>query len=138
MKTSARTKLVTVDEYLQLLPIDARRSLEHIRSIIKKTIPDATEKISYGMPTFFLGRALVGYAAFKNHCSFFPYSKAVTTNFASELSQYETSAGTVRFPIGERLPASLIKKIVLARIMENELRNEKKKGADKSRKRRSY
>ena len=133
MKASARAKIVTVDDYFQLLPIDARKSLEHIRTTIKKFVPDATEKISYGMPTFFLGRVLFGYAAFTNHCSVFRYSKSVTSKFAPELSRYETSAGTIRFPSGDRIPASLIKKIVLARIAENTLRDEKKKGTKKSR-----
>jgi uncharacterized protein YdhG (YjbR/CyaY superfamily) len=127
-KSSAvkKVKLTTADEYLRSLPTDVRKALEHVRSTIKTIVPDATEKISYGMPTFFLDRALVGYAAFKNHCSLFPWSRTTIKNFAVELSQYETSAGTIRFPASKPLPAPLLKKILLARIEENALRNEKR------------
>jgi uncharacterized protein YdhG (YjbR/CyaY superfamily) len=115
-----KTKTVnTVDEYLEVLPDEKRKTLEFIRSTVKKLVPEATEKLSYGMPTFFTDRALVGYAAFTNHCSFFPWSKQTLKNFSDELSSYKTSAGTIQIPLGKNLPASLIKKIVLARLVEH-------------------
>jgi uncharacterized protein YdhG (YjbR/CyaY superfamily) len=68
------------------------------------------------------GRSLVYYAAFKNHCSFFPASYEVMETFAMELERYDVEKGTIRFPIGEPLPAPLVKKMVKARIRENEAR----------------
>lgn len=109
----------TVDEYLAAVPSDMRAALQTIRTQVKKLVPSATEKISYGMPTFFTHRALVGYAAHKEHCSFYPWSGVTLKNFAKELSGFETSAGTVRFTVDKPIPASLIKKIVLARLLEH-------------------
>jgi uncharacterized protein YdhG (YjbR/CyaY superfamily) len=94
----------SVDEYLALVPDDARAALEKLRKTIKTAAPDTTETISYQMPTFkYRGRALVGFAAFKNHCSLFPYSAKVMDLCKAELESYETSKGTIRFPF-ERPP----------------------------------
>lgn len=82
--------------------------------------PEATEGISYGMPAFRYKGALVGYAAFKKHCSFFPMSPAVIEAFAEELKAYRTSKGTIQFAMDKPLPAGLVKKLVKARIAENE------------------
>ena len=89
--------------------------------------PEATEGISYGMPAFRYKGALVGYAAFKKHCSFFPMSPAVIEAFAEELKAYRTSKGTIQFAMDKPLPAGLVKKLVKARIAENE-----RKGANRS------
>jgi len=111
----------TVDDYLATLPADARATLEKLRKTIKAAAPKATEGISYQMPMFKHHGMLVGFAAFKDHCSFFPGAKPVAT-FKDELKDYKTSKGTIRFPIGKPLPAALVKKIVKARIEENETR----------------
>ena len=111
----------TVDDYLATLPEDARATLEKLRKTIKAAAPKATEGISYQMPMFKHHGMLVGFAAFKDHCSFFPGAKPVAT-FKDELKDYKTSKGTIRFPIGKPLPAALVKKIVKARIEENETR----------------
>lgn len=116
----------SVDEYLSHVPEDARAALESLRKTIKAAAPHTTETISYQMPTFkYRGRALVGFAAFKNHCSLFPYSTKVMASCKRELRSYETSKGTIRFPINRPLPAALVKKIVKTRIAEIEARNSK-------------
>jgi uncharacterized protein YdhG (YjbR/CyaY superfamily) len=115
-------KAKSVEEYLAAHPDDVRATLEKIRQAIKAAAPMATEKISYGMPSFHHQGYLVYYAAWKNHCSFFPASNEVMETFAKELERYDVSKGTIRFPIGKPLPATLVKKIVKARIRENEAR----------------
>jgi uncharacterized protein YdhG (YjbR/CyaY superfamily) len=112
-------KAVSVDAYLADLPDDARATLEKIRRAITAAAPKASETIAYGMPAFdYAGRPLVYYAAFKNHCSFFPASYAVMEAFSEELEPYDVEKGTVRFPIGKPLPAALVKRIVKARVRE--------------------
>jgi uncharacterized protein YdhG (YjbR/CyaY superfamily) len=112
-----------VEDYLSQVPEEARAALEQLRKTIKAAAPDTTETISYQMPTFkYKGRALVGFAAFKTHCSLFPYSDGVMDSLKDELQSYETSKGTIRFPADRPLPAALVKKIVNARIEEIERR----------------
>ncbi len=119
------TPAKTVDGYLAALPEEARATLEKIRKAIKAAAPKATEVISYQMPMYKHHGMLVGFAAFKDHCSFFPGAKPVAT-YKDELKAYETSKGTIRFPIGKPLPAALVKKLVKARIAENEKRASEK------------
>jgi uncharacterized protein YdhG (YjbR/CyaY superfamily) len=110
-----------VDEYLAKVPKGAREALEKLRKAIRATVPEATEAISYAIPAFKLhGRALVWYAAFKNHCSFFPLTSTVRERYGKELERYDTSKGTLRFPANKPLPATLVRKLVKARIAENE------------------
>ena len=114
-------KAASVDQYLADLPEDARATLEKVRAAMRGAAPGAEEKIGYGMPGFYLnGHPLAYYAAFKEHCSLFPASPAVIERFADELARFDTAKGTVRFPIGKPPPAALVKKIVKARIEENE------------------
>jgi uncharacterized protein YdhG (YjbR/CyaY superfamily) len=115
----------TVDGYLAALPEEARATLEKIRKAIKAAAPEATEVISYQIPMYKHLGMLVGFAAFKDHCSFFPGAKPVAT-YKDELKAYETSKGTIRFPIGKPLPAALVKRLVKARIAENEKRASEK------------
>lgn len=112
-------KPMSVEEYLAALPKDARATLEKIRQAIMAAAATATEKIGYGMPGFsYDGRYLVYYAAFKDHCSFFPASTGVMEEFAKDLESYDVAKGTIRFPIGKPLPGTLVKKLVKARIRE--------------------
>jgi uncharacterized protein YdhG (YjbR/CyaY superfamily) len=112
-----------VEDYLAALPGDQRAALEKLRKTIMTTAPDATETISYQMPTFKLrGRVLVYYAAFKDHCSLFPASIAVMEALGEELKPYFSGKGTLRFTVDKPLPAALVKKIVKARIEENAAR----------------
>jgi uncharacterized protein YdhG (YjbR/CyaY superfamily) len=111
----------TVDDYLAALPEDVRDALEKLRTVIKAAAPKATEVISYQIPMYKHHGMLVGFAAFKDHCSFFPGAKPLAT-YKDELRAYKTSKGTIRFPIDQPLPAALVKKIVKSRIAENEQR----------------
>jgi uncharacterized protein YdhG (YjbR/CyaY superfamily) len=110
-----------VDEYLAGVPEPARSTLNKVRAVIRSAVPpDATEAIGYRMPTFRYKGALVGFAAFPNHCSFFPMSLSVMDAFRNELKGFQTSKGTIRFSVDKPLPAVLVKKLVKARIAENE------------------
>ena len=109
----------TVDAYLAGIPEPACSTLKHIRAVIQSLVPpETTEVISYGIPMFKYRGMLVGYAAFKDHCSLFPRGSGVE-RFSKELRDYSTNKGTIRFPSDRPLPDSLLKKIVRARIAEN-------------------
>ena len=122
-KRSGKQKISakSVDDYLASIPEESRAALEKIRQSIRSAAPDADEGFSYGIPAFrYKGRPIAGYAALKDHCSFFPMSSAVVSAHAAELKRYELSKGTIRFPINKPLPAALVKKLVKARIAEIE------------------
>ena len=123
--SSAKRKVAnTVDEYLTRVPEPARGTLKKIRAMIRSVVPaDASEAISYGIPSFKYKGWLVGYAAFANHCSFFP--GALPRKFADELKRFPTSKGTIRFPVDKPLPAALVKRLVRARIAQNKLKDQK-------------
>jgi uncharacterized protein YdhG (YjbR/CyaY superfamily) len=125
-KGTSATPAKTVDEYLASLPDDARTTLEKIRKAIKSAAPKASEGISYQMPMYKQNGLVIGFAAFKSHCSIFPGVNAIV-NHKDELEGYETSKGTVRFPLGKPLRAAIVMKIVKERLAENEA-NMKKKG----------
>ena len=115
-----------VESYLAAVPEPARSTLKTIRSTIRSVVPaEASEGISYGMPAFRYKGALLGYAAFPNHCGLYPMNPAVIVAFADELKGYETSKGTIRFAVDKPLPAALVKKIVKARVAENEAKQRK-------------
>ena len=118
MKRGAAAK--TVDEYISKTPEPAQSTLRHLRSVIRSVVPkETTEVISYGIPMFKFNGMLVGYAAFKNHCSLFPTGSGAIEKFAKELKGYSTSRGTIQFPPDKPLPDALVKKIVKARVAEN-------------------
>jgi uncharacterized protein YdhG (YjbR/CyaY superfamily) len=126
-------RLKNTDEYLAGVPEPARGTLNKIRAAIRAAAPaEATEAIGYGMPTFRYKGALVAFAAFSKHCSFFPMSGSVLEAFQEELKGYETSKGTIRFPVDKPLPAALVKKLVKARVAQNESKNARGGGSRKS------
>jgi uncharacterized protein YdhG (YjbR/CyaY superfamily) len=109
-----------VDEYLSRVPEPARGTLEKVRAAIRSAAPpEATEVISYQIPAFRHKKVLVWYAAFSDHCSFFP-TGSIVEMFKKELEGYSTSKGTIHFPVDKPLPASLVKKMVKARIAQIE------------------
>ncbi|MGD1158207.1 MAG: DUF1801 domain-containing protein [Terriglobia bacterium] len=118
-----------VDEYLAGVPEPARSTLNRVRAAIRSAVPpEATEAISYRMPTFRYKGALLGFAAFSNHCSLFPMSLSVMETFKNELKDFDTSKGTIRFPVDKPLSAALVKKLVKARIAENEHKKQRRSG----------
>ena len=126
MKRAAKTKKGIarsgVKEYLSQVPEPQRAALDKLRSTIKSIVPDATEVISYDIPTFKLnGRMLVSYAAFKKHCSFFPGAGPIEKH-ADDLKSFQTSKGTIQFTPEQPLSAALVKKLVETRIKLNEVR----------------
>jgi uncharacterized protein YdhG (YjbR/CyaY superfamily) len=107
----------TVDAYIAQFPPDVRERLQTVRRSILSAAPGASERISYGMPAFFLRKNLVYFGAFKGHIGFYPGAEAIEV-FASELTPYRTSKGAVQFPHDRRLPLGLIRKIVKFRVRQ--------------------
>ncbi len=125
-KTDAKnTSFANVDDYLASQPKAIRDALQKLRSVIKSAAPAATEVISYQIPTFKLQGSLVAYAAFAKHCSFFVMSPPLMEQFAKELAPYDIAKATIHFAPDRPLPAALVKKLVKARIKENEARKSK-------------
>jgi uncharacterized protein YdhG (YjbR/CyaY superfamily) len=117
---NATTAPRTVDEYLERVPEPARSTLNKVRAVIRSVAPpDATEGISYGIPTFKYKGMLASFAAFSDHCSLFP-GAGPTIEFKSELKNFQTSKGTIRFAPDKPPSSALLKKLVKARIAENE------------------
>jgi uncharacterized protein YdhG (YjbR/CyaY superfamily) len=115
-----------VDAYLAGVPEQARATLEKLRQTIKVAAPMASEVISYQMPMYKHHGMVIGFAAFKDHCSIFPGAAAMDA-YKEELKHYDTSKGTIRFPANKPLPAALVKKLIKARIKENESRAKRKR-----------
>lgn len=115
---SAKSK--TFDEYFAALSDDNRAALEKLRQTIKAAAPQAEECISYGLAAFRLaGKPLVALGATANHCAFYLMSGSTVAAHQDALKKYDTSKGTIRFATSKPLPASLVKKLVKARIAEN-------------------
>lgn len=111
----------TPDEYLASVPEPARSVLEKLRMTIRAAVPpEATEAISYGMPAFRYKGALIGFAAFSKHCSLFPMGSSAIEQFRDELKGFQTSKGTIQFTVEKPLPTALVRKIVKARVAEND------------------
>ncbi len=108
-----------VDEYIAIAPKEVRGKLKEIRKMIKEVAPDAEEKISYGMPYYGYHGRLAYFAYFKDHISLFAMPPIVKDH-AKELKRYKTATATIRFPLNEKLPIALIKKLIRAGVQNNE------------------
>ena len=110
-----------IDAYLAGLEAPARRTLEELRRTILKVVPDAEEGLSYGVPAFRVrGKAVAGFAAFKNHLTYVPHSGSVLGDLGDDVAGYETSKGSLKFAIDTPLPEDLVAKLVAARLRELE------------------
>lgn len=119
----------TIDEYIKSYPKEIQKKLKELKSAIRSAAPKAEEKISYGMPAFTQHGNLVYFAGCKNHIGFYPHAEPIMV-FSKELAKYKCSKGAVQFPLDEKLPISLIKKIVKFRVGAN-LQKQKDKSKKK-------
>ncbi|HEY5547695.1 MAG TPA: DUF1801 domain-containing protein [Gemmatimonadaceae bacterium] len=119
VKDEGKQIAAQIRAYLAAQPSGTRVILRKMHDTIHAVAPDAVDGFSYRMPVARLdGKVLVWYAGFKNHTSLFPIGDAIRREFAADLEGYETSKGTVRFPLADPLPVGLIKRLVKARIGE--------------------
>ena len=111
-----RSKARSIDEYIAEFPPETRRVLEELRALVRATAPDATETISYAIPTFDLnGRHLVHFAGYARHIGFYPASSGIAA-FKKDLAPYKSARGSVQFPLDQPMPMDLIRRIVEFRV----------------------
>lgn len=137
MKKAAKTTVAAnVDEYLQRCLPEVRTALKKVRTAIKKAAPQAEELISYQVPMYKHHGALVCFAAFPGHCSFFVVNKRILEEFKEELKPFKSTGTTIHFSPEKPLPVELIEKIVKMRVQENEMaamvKTKKKSAATKT------
>lgn len=113
-----KTMFNSIDEYILQFPPEVQEILKKVRKAVKEAAPEAEEKISYRMPTFYLHGNLVHFAAHKNHIGFYPTPNGIDA-FKMELSDYKSAKGSVQFPYDKPIPYELIKRIVKFRVTEN-------------------
>ena len=105
-----------IDKYLKRFPDEQRESLQYLRETILAIVPQAKETLSYGMPAFEIdGKVVAGFDGFKNHSSYFPHSGSVLEELYGFPEWCEVSKGTLRFPIGKKLPKTLVRKLISVR-----------------------
>lgn len=110
--------LTTIDDYIASFPSATQKLLTAMRKTIQKAAPEATEKISYGIPTFYLKGNLVHFGAYETHIGFYPAASGVA-HFKAQLTTYKTSKGAIQFPIDQPLPLELVDEITRFRVAEN-------------------
>lgn len=109
----------SIDEYLAGVEAPKRSTLEKLRQTIHEVLPGAQETISYGMPAFQVdGKTVAGFAAFKEHLSYLPHSGSVLSELGDEVTGYDTSKGSLKFPVDKPLPKRLVKRLVDTRMRE--------------------
>jgi len=111
-------KILTFESYFEQFPKEVQEILQKIRLTIHEAAPEATEKISYQMPTFYLGGNLVHFAAYKKHIGFYPAPSGIKA-FIDQINVYKYSKGSVQFPLNQPIPYGLISDIVKYRVKEN-------------------
>lgn len=117
-----RMKPENVQEYIKGFPKDVQLLLKKLRGAIRKNAPKTEERISYGIPGYFLNGMLIYFAGFKKHVSIYPVTASLRKTFGKELSPYLASKATLRFPLDEPLPMGLINRMVKFRVRENSKR----------------
>lgn len=119
-------KADTVEEYIERLPSDKRKSFQALHDVIIESAPGAESCISYGMPAIKLHGIVVYYACWEKHMAIYPMPSALKS-FASELGAFVTSKSTIQFPHGSQIPKRLIAEIVEFRVRENKMKQQAKK-----------
>jgi uncharacterized protein YdhG (YjbR/CyaY superfamily) len=115
---SRKTKPTTIEEYIQAAPPEAREILHQMHQCIRGAAPGAAESLKWSMPSYSYKRILVTFAVFKHHIGFYPSPSAVKA-FEKDLSKYKTGRGSIQFPLDQKLPLSLIRKITQFRVRES-------------------
>ena len=123
---NSKAEASPIDEYILRFPESTQARLREIRAAIRSIAPEATEKIAYGMPTFYLNGNLVHFAGYKKHIGFYPTPSGIA-GFKEELDAYKNAKGSVQFPLDKPLPIDLIKRIVKYRVEETIKRSSKAK-----------
>ncbi len=108
-----------IDEYIMLYPVEVQAIMQRIREVIKEASPQVTEKISWGMPTFYYLGNVIHFAGNKSHLGIYPGASGVE-HFLPELIEFKTSKGAIQFSYNKPLPVELIQRIVKFRVAENE------------------
>jgi uncharacterized protein YdhG (YjbR/CyaY superfamily) len=121
----AKVTFSTIDEYIATFPKDVQQVLQQVRQTIRDAAPDATEAISYQIPTFKLNGNLVHFAGWKKHIGFYP--GGAIDHFEKELAGYDVAKGTIQFPLDKPMPLALIRRIVKQRVKENKAKAAAKK-----------
>jgi uncharacterized protein YdhG (YjbR/CyaY superfamily) len=108
-----------IDDYLANIEEPQKNSLNSLRTTILETIPNAEECITYRVPTFKVdGKGIAGFAAYKNHCTYFPMSGSVLHQLGEDVAMYKISRGALRFAVDKPLPKTLVKKLIRVRLAE--------------------
>jgi uncharacterized protein YdhG (YjbR/CyaY superfamily) len=113
-----RSTADSIDEYIAGFPPETQKALEELRALIRASAPDATETISYAIPTFDLNGHLVHFAGYEKHVGFYPTGRGVEA-FKQELKPYKSGKGSVQFPLDRPMPTDLIRRIVEFRVSQN-------------------
>ncbi len=113
-----KTPWISINQYIDSFPEATKKKLVQMKKIIRKNAPQAEEKISYAIPTFFLNGNLVHFAGFDKHIGFYPGPTGISA-FQKQIAKYTYAKGSVQFPLDQPLPTQLIEKIVQFRVKEN-------------------
>jgi uncharacterized protein YdhG (YjbR/CyaY superfamily) len=115
--TNGAMSVENIDQYIAAFPRDVQATLQKIRALIRRAVPEATEAIKYGIPTFVMGGNLVHFAAYRKHIGFYPTPSAIRA-FAAELKDYQSAKGSVQFPLEMPIPFTLIRRMAEFRVQD--------------------